>query len=121
MLDDAPIHQLNTQVYVRTREKRENQYLKHRFKPCIVQSNVYLAARRNTNRTWPIVVQEAKFIGESLQNIRFEVRLVVQDDVVRGSHSALTHALWHQEEIEQMTTSDGVIEDSEYYTFSLRR
>lgn len=59
----------------------------------------YLTAGRDTYRSWPIVVEEAQFVAQTLNNIRLIVVLILQHQVMHAIGGAKERLLWHQEEI----------------------
>lgn len=70
-----------------------------------------LATGGYSNGARPIVIQEAQFVGEPLHDIRWQLDFIVHNDHVGWCHRTLTNTLRHQEEIVQMTTSHGMIQD----------
>lgn len=70
-----------------------------------------LTAGGNSNTSRPVVVKVAQFVAQSLQDIRRQVGLVVNNNVMSGRDAALPDRLRHQEVIEMAPAGDGVIEN----------
>lgn len=70
-----------------------------------------LARRGNSHCSRPIVVQEAKLVSQTLQDVSFEVVFVVYDDVMRWCCGAFTDVLRDNVEVVQGAAGDCVIQN----------
>lgn len=58
-----------------------------------------LARGRNTDDTWPVVIDVAQLVGEPLYVVWLQAAVVVDDVVVRGGDAAASHRLAHNKKI----------------------
>lgn len=59
----------------------------------------YLTWSWDSDSSWPVVVHVSELVGEALEMVRLESRVITHHSVMGRCDSALTYVLTHQEEV----------------------
>lgn len=58
-----------------------------------------LARSRNTNDTWPVIIDVTQLVSQPLYVVRLQAAVVIDDVVMCGRNTATSHSLAHNKKI----------------------